>query len=150
MLSVLALSASFVSPGARVAALAPARASVSPAMQMRTPFTYNSVSSTAPLYNQYNGGGYSNMYNGGPYDYGGNSAMYGRGGYGRGYGPGFGAYDRGFGRYGQSYNAAGPRSWRPGVLYDAEALRSEVNSELNFCPNFEGLVLGCIDADFCK
>ena len=29
-------------------------------------------------------------------------------------------------------------------------LRSEVNSELNFCPNFEGLVLGCIDADFCK
>ena len=30
------------------------------------------------------------------------------------------------------------------------ALRSEVNSELNFSPNFEGLVLGCIDADFCK
>ena len=29
-------------------------------------------------------------------------------------------------------------------------LRSEVNSELNFCLNFEGLVLGCIDADFCK
>ena len=29
-------------------------------------------------------------------------------------------------------------------------LRSEVNSELNFSPNFEGLVLGCIDADFCK
>ena len=29
-------------------------------------------------------------------------------------------------------------------------VRSEVNSELNFCPNFEGLVLGCIDADFCK
>ena len=29
-------------------------------------------------------------------------------------------------------------------------LRSEVNSELNFPPNFEGLVLGCIDADFCK
>ena len=28
--------------------------------------------------------------------------------------------------------------------------RSEVNSELNFPPNFEGLVLGCIDADFCK
>ena len=29
-------------------------------------------------------------------------------------------------------------------------LRSEVNRELNFPPNFEGLVLGCIDADFCK
>ena len=29
-------------------------------------------------------------------------------------------------------------------------VRSEVNSELNFSPNFEGLVLGCIDADFCK
>ena len=32
----------------------------------------------------------------------------------------------------------------------AVELRSEVNSELNFCPNFEGLVLGYIDADFCK
>ena len=32
----------------------------------------------------------------------------------------------------------------------AVLLRSDVNSELNFCPNFEGLVLGCIDADFCK
>ena len=32
----------------------------------------------------------------------------------------------------------------------AARLRSEVNSELNFSPNFEGLVLGCIDADFCK
>ena len=30
------------------------------------------------------------------------------------------------------------------------AVRSEVNTELNFPPNFEGLVLGCIDADFCK
>ena len=30
------------------------------------------------------------------------------------------------------------------------SLRSEVNIELNFPPNFEGLVLGCIDADFCK
>ena len=29
-------------------------------------------------------------------------------------------------------------------------VRSEVNSELNFPSNFEGLVLGCIDADFCK
>ena len=25
-----------------------------------------------------------------------------------------------------------------------------MNIELNFPPNFEGLVLGCIDADFCK
>ena len=30
------------------------------------------------------------------------------------------------------------------------ALSSEVNTELNFPPNFEELVLGCIDADFCK
>ena len=29
-------------------------------------------------------------------------------------------------------------------------LRSEVNGEFNFCPNFEGLVLGCIDGNFCK
>ena len=34
--------------------------------------------------------------------------------------------------------------------HDTVALRSEVNSELNFPSNFEGLVLGCIDADFCK
>ena len=40
--------------------------------------------------------------------------------------------------------AARPVEQQPG------GLRSEVNSELNFCPNFEGLVLGCIDADFCK
>ena len=25
-----------------------------------------------------------------------------------------------------------------------------MNNELNFSPNLEGLVLGCIDADFCK
>ena len=37
------------------------------------------------------------------------------------------------------------------IAFAAEKeLRSEVNSELNFPPNFEGLVLGCIDADFCK
>ena len=29
-------------------------------------------------------------------------------------------------------------------------LRRRVNIELNFPPNFEGLVLGCINADFCK
>ena len=33
---------------------------------------------------------------------------------------------------------------------EGKVLRSEVNSELNFPPNFDGLVLGCIDADFCK
>ena len=42
----------------------------------------------------------------------------------------------------------------PGLAVEGEArarlLRSEVNTELNFPPNFEGLVLGCIDADFCK
>ena len=38
-------------------------------------------------------------------------------------------------------------SWRRSR---ASGPRSEVNSELNFSPNFEGLVLGCIDADFCK
>ena len=39
--------------------------------------------------------------------------------------------------------------WNPNVR-EALGVRSEVNSELNFPPNFEGLVLGCIDADFCK
>ena len=39
---------------------------------------------------------------------------------------------------------------RGGGTGAAAVLRSEVNSELNFPPNFEGLVLGCIDADFCK
>ena len=33
---------------------------------------------------------------------------------------------------------------------NAVRVRSEVNTELKFPPNFEGLVLGCIDADFCK
>ena len=37
-----------------------------------------------------------------------------------------------------------------GVHERASWVRSEVNSELNFPPNFEGLVVGCIDADFCK
>ena len=31
----------------------------------------------------------------------------------------------------------------------AAGLRRRMNTELNF-PHFEGLVLGCIDADFCK
>ena len=38
----------------------------------------------------------------------------------------------------------------PDQLEAVAAVRSEVNSELKFSPNFEGLVLGCIDADFCK
>ena len=32
----------------------------------------------------------------------------------------------------------------------AVGLRRQMNIELNFPPNFERLVLGCIDADFCK
>ena len=32
----------------------------------------------------------------------------------------------------------------------AVRLRGRMNIELNFPPNFERLVLGCIDADFCK
>ena len=32
----------------------------------------------------------------------------------------------------------------------AAALRTPVNNIEYFPPNFEGLVLGCIDADFCK
>ncbi len=32
----------------------------------------------------------------------------------------------------------------------ASRIRRQMNNELNFPPNFEGLVLGCIDADFCK
>ena len=31
-----------------------------------------------------------------------------------------------------------------------QRVRRRMNIELNFPPNFEGLVLGCIDADFCK
>ena len=42
------------------------------------------------------------------------------------------------------------RSETPDIATELSLLRSEVNSELNFPPNFEGLVLGCIDADFCK
>ena len=35
----------------------------------------------------------------------------------------------------------------PGVV---AGLRTPVNNIEHFPPNFEGLVLGCIDADFCK
>ena len=33
---------------------------------------------------------------------------------------------------------------------DGSQLRRHTNNEWNFPPNFERLVLGCIDADFCK
>ena len=33
---------------------------------------------------------------------------------------------------------------------EATDLRRRMNNELNFPPSFERLVLGCIDADFCK
>ena len=36
------------------------------------------------------------------------------------------------------------------VYADAVLLRTPVNNSEYFPPNFEGLVLGCIDADFCK
>ena len=46
-------------------------------------------------------------------------------------------------------DAADVAGW--GMALEAtSAARSEVNIELNFPPNVEGLVLGCIDADFCK
>ena len=41
-----------------------------------------------------------------------------------------------------------PAAEHPLVL--AQVPRRRMNIELNFPPNFEGLVLGCIDADFCK
>ena len=34
--------------------------------------------------------------------------------------------------------------------YDEWLVRRRMKNELNFPPNFERLVLGCIDADFCK
>ena len=43
-----------------------------------------------------------------------------------------------------------PKTHQAQKVSSLSSLRSEVNSELNFSPNFEGLVLGCIDADFCK
>ena len=33
---------------------------------------------------------------------------------------------------------------------EAARLRRRMTNDLNFPPNSEGLVLGCIDADFCK
>ena len=45
---------------------------------------------------------------------------------------------------------AGTTEHSPDVLLNALSLRRRMNNELNFPPNFERLVLGCIDADFCK
>ena len=42
-----------------------------------------------------------------------------------------------------------PLGGRAGRIF-VPGLRRRMNIELNFPPNFEGLVLGCIDADFCK
>ena len=36
------------------------------------------------------------------------------------------------------------------AAFESFQLRRQMKNELNFPPNFEGLVLGCIDADFCK
>ena len=36
------------------------------------------------------------------------------------------------------------------VKNETSSLRRQMHNELNFPPNFDGLVLGCIDADFCK
>ena len=36
------------------------------------------------------------------------------------------------------------------LAIDGSTLRRRMNIELKFSPNFEGLVLGCIDADSCK
>ena len=41
-----------------------------------------------------------------------------------------------------------PLALQPVVV--GSAVRRQMNNELKFPPNFEGLVLGCIDADFCK
>ena len=40
--------------------------------------------------------------------------------------------------------------WRERIAARRPSLRRRMNNELNFPPNFERLVLGCIDADFCK
>ena len=37
-----------------------------------------------------------------------------------------------------------------GSFCRAVVARRRMNNELNFPPNFERLVLGCINADFCK
>ena len=46
--------------------------------------------------------------------------------------------------------SSGGRALRIAGFEAAAGLRRQMNNELNFPPNFEGLVLGCIDADFIK
>ena len=43
--------------------------------------------------------------------------------------------------------AAAPRT---AAAATASFVRRQMTNELKFPANFEGLVLGCIDADFCK
>ena len=49
-----------------------------------------------------------------------------------------------------SHSATTERRAEETLVDGYSPVRSEVNSGLNFPSNFEGLVLGCIDADFCK
>ena len=51
------------------------------------------------------------------------------------------------------WEASDERSEDLATLYAARErckVGRRMNNELNFPPNFEGLVLGCIDADFCE
>ena len=41
-------------------------------------------------------------------------------------------------------------TYLPSLGITVSCIRRQMNIELNFPLNFEGLVLGCIDADFCK
>ena len=54
---------------------------------------------------------------------------------------------RNFGKFGAASRVRFSGAWRGVGL---PRLRRRMNNELNFPPNFERLVLGCIDADFCK
>ena len=46
--------------------------------------------------------------------------------------------------------ALGPSSAQGLPDFVNTQVRRRMKNELNFPPNFEGLVLGCTDADFCK
>ena len=49
-----------------------------------------------------------------------------------------------------SLTPGSPHVWRTGWLAGCSRVRRRMNNELHFTPNFDRLVLGCIDADFCK
>ena len=51
---------------------------------------------------------------------------------------------------GRSERPSQERSDQALSIYQAASIRTPVNNIEYFPPNFEGLVLGCIDADFCK